>query len=87
MMEKYPDGWFWTNGIQQERARMLLVLAWLLRVEDTPEHRAWLDRIATDIGAARRTPVARSVKSSATLPWATSLLPNRTRAMARRKRR
>ena len=53
MMEKYPGGWFWTNGIQQERARMLLVLAWLLRIEDTPEHRAWLDRIATDIAAAQ----------------------------------
>ena len=53
MMEKYPGGWFWTNGIQQERARMLLVLAWLLRVEDTPEHRAWLDRIANDIAAAQ----------------------------------
>jgi hypothetical protein len=53
MMEKYPGGWFWTNGIQQERARMLLVLAWLVRVEDTPQHRAWLDRIATDMGAAQ----------------------------------
>ena len=53
MMEKYPSGWFWTNGIQQERARMLLVLAWLVRVDDTPEHRAWLDRIATDMGAAQ----------------------------------
>lgn len=53
MMEKYPGGWFWTNGMQQERARMLLVLSWLLRVENTPEHRAWLDRIAADIGAAQ----------------------------------
>ena len=52
-MEKYPGGWFWTNGIQQERARMLLVLAWLVRVEDTPEHRAWLDRIATDMAASQ----------------------------------
>jgi hypothetical protein len=52
-MEKYPGGWFWTNGIQQERARMLLVLAWLVRVEDTPEHRAWLDRMAGDISAAQ----------------------------------
>ena len=53
MMEKYPGGWFWTNGIQQERARMLLVLAWLLRVEDTPEHRTWLDRIANDMFASQ----------------------------------
>jgi len=41
-MAAYPDGWHWTNGIQQERARMLLPLAWLVRVEDTAEHREWL---------------------------------------------
>lgn len=44
-MESYPDGWKWTNGIQQERARMILPLAWLVRVQDTPEHREWLDRV------------------------------------------
>lgn len=44
-MEMYPDDWLWTNGIQQERARMILPLAWLVRVEDTPEHRAWLDKV------------------------------------------
>ncbi|WP_228691607.1 hypothetical protein [Lunatimonas sp.] len=44
-MESYPDEWLWTNGIQQERARMILPLAWLVRVDDTPEHREWLDRI------------------------------------------
>lgn len=49
MMETYPDQWQWTNGMQQERGRMLLTLAWLVRVEDTPEHRAWLKRIATDL--------------------------------------
>lgn len=43
MMEAYPDEWKWTNGIQQERARMTLCLAWLVKVEDTPEHRKWLD--------------------------------------------
>jgi len=42
----YPDQWKWTNGIQQERARMLLPLAWLVRVEDTPEHRQWLRSMA-----------------------------------------
>ena len=41
-MAAYPDHWVWMNGIQQERAKMLLPLAWLVRVEDTPEHRAWL---------------------------------------------
>ncbi len=53
MMDAYPDRWHWTNGLQQERARMLLPLAWLVRVEDTPEHRAWLRRIATDLIAAQ----------------------------------
>ena len=41
-METHTDGWRWTNGLAQERARMILPLAWLVRVEDTPEHRAWL---------------------------------------------
>lgn len=44
-MEAYPDKWSWTNGIQQERARMILPLAWLVRVEDTAEHRRWLDTV------------------------------------------
>ena len=44
-MEAYPE-WKWTNGIQQEYARMILPLAWLVRVEDTSQHRAWLDQIA-----------------------------------------
>ncbi len=48
-MECYPDKWKWTNGIQQERARMLLPLAWLVRIEDTPEHRAWLGKVAKDL--------------------------------------
>ncbi|HUT26144.1 MAG TPA: discoidin domain-containing protein [Sumerlaeia bacterium] len=49
MMEAYPDNWRWTNGIQQERGRMLLTLAWLIRVDDRPEHRAWLRRMAEDM--------------------------------------
>ncbi|CAL1517175.1 hypothetical protein [Chitinophaga sp. MM2321] len=48
-MQDYPDKWKWTNGIQQERARMVLPLAWLVRVEDTPEHRQWLDVIVQKI--------------------------------------
>ena len=48
-MEAYPDKWEWTNGIQQERAKMLLPLSWLLRIEDTPEHRGWLRIIANDL--------------------------------------
>lgn len=49
MMEAYPDKWRWTNGIQQERGRMLLTLAWLIRVDDQPEYRQWLKRIAKDM--------------------------------------
>ena len=45
----YPDKWRWTNGLQQERARMLLPLAWLIRIDDSSEHRQWLKQIATDM--------------------------------------
>ena len=48
-MAAYPDEWSWTNGIQQERARMLLPLAWLYRVSPTEEHKAWIDTIVADI--------------------------------------
>ena len=49
MVAAYPHEWRWTNGIQQERARMLLPLAWLVRLEDTREHRAWLRHIAGEL--------------------------------------
>jgi hypothetical protein len=49
MMKAYPADWRWTNGLQQERGRMLLPLAWLIRVDDRPEYRSWLKQIATDI--------------------------------------
>lgn len=48
-MKAYPVGWRWTNGIQQERARMVLPLAWLYRVAPTAEHRGWLYRILADL--------------------------------------
>jgi len=48
-MKAYPQQWRWTNGIAQERARMLLPLAWLVRLEDTPEHRRWLRQVAEDL--------------------------------------
>lgn len=48
-MEAYPDQWRWTNGLQQERARMLLPLAWLVRVEDTAKHREWLRKMASEM--------------------------------------
>jgi len=48
LMEAYPHKLEWFNGLQQERARLMLPLAWLVRVEDTPEHREWLRRIVGD---------------------------------------
>lgn len=47
MMEAFPNGWRWNDSM--ERARMLLCLSWLVRVDDTPEHREWLDRMAEAI--------------------------------------
>ncbi len=62
MMEAYPDKWRWQDNI--ERARMLLCLSWLIRVEDTPQHRAWLEKVAKDLlayqapcGALRERPI------------------------------
>ncbi|NOX55124.1 MAG: hypothetical protein GXP27_11950 [Planctomycetes bacterium] len=50
LMEAYPDRWSWViRSSQIERARALLPLAWLIRIEDTPEHRRWLRRVTTDL--------------------------------------
>ncbi len=46
MMAAYPDWRLEANRVEQERCRMLLPLAWLVRADDTPEHRQWLDTIA-----------------------------------------
>ena len=48
-MEGYPEGWTWTNGIAQEKARMILPLAWLLRIKDTPENRELLYTVLDDL--------------------------------------
>ena len=47
MMKAYPNGW--RLGDNSERSRMLLCLSWLVRLEDTPEHRQWLTTVATDL--------------------------------------
>ncbi len=49
MMESYPDKWLWGSSLQTQRARMVLPLAWLIRIEDTPEHRRWLDLVTSDM--------------------------------------
>lgn len=46
MMKAYPNWRLEANRYEQERCRMLLPLAWLVRADDTPEHRKWLDTIA-----------------------------------------
>ena len=46
MMAAYPNWRLEANRVETERCRMLLPLAWLVRVDDTPEHRKWLDTIA-----------------------------------------
>jgi hypothetical protein len=48
-MAVYPTGWGMTNGMVLLRSRMLLPLAWLVRVDDTPLHRQWLFRVAADL--------------------------------------
>ena len=49
-MERYPDRWGYAlHEMQMERGRILLPLAWLVRVDDTPEHRQWLRRIVDDM--------------------------------------
>jgi hypothetical protein len=48
-MAAYPDRWVWMNGIQQERAKMLLALAWLVRVEPTKTHTEWLRKMAAEL--------------------------------------
>ena len=46
MMASLGD-WKWTQSMTNELATLLLANAWLVRVDDTPEHRAWLDDVAT----------------------------------------
>ncbi len=50
MIGGYPARWDWClRSGTIERSRLLLPLAWLVRVDDTPEHRRWLRQIAEDL--------------------------------------
>lgn len=51
-VEAFPKQWRWNDT--NERSRMLLCLAWLVRLEDTPEHRGWLKTIADDLLARQQ---------------------------------
>ncbi len=54
LMAAYPEKWEWVvRSSQIERARALLPLAWLVRAEDTPEHRRWLRTVAQDLVASQ----------------------------------
>ncbi len=46
IMKTYPDHDIWTNG---SRARWLLPLSWLIKVDDIPIHRKWLNDMAGDL--------------------------------------
>lgn len=48
-MKAYPDQWIWTNSLTAEIARMILPLAFLVRVSDTPQHREWLIKMVDDL--------------------------------------
>lgn len=52
-MQAYPH-WKWTNGLSQEIARMLLPLAFLVRVDDSPEHRRWLQHMVDELLSLRQ---------------------------------
>jgi len=45
-IEQFPD-FQWQNGATGDWARVLLPFAMLVEVEDTPEHRVWLDKVCT----------------------------------------
>jgi hypothetical protein len=48
MMASLADGgWKWTQSMTNELSTMLLTLAWLVRADDTPLHRSWLDQVAS----------------------------------------
>jgi len=48
-MDAYPEKWLWGSSMQTQRARMILPLAWLVRIENTEEHRQWLDKMINEI--------------------------------------
>jgi hypothetical protein len=53
-MEVYSDGWRWSTGLAEEKCRMLLPLAWLVRVDDTPGHRTWLMKAVDSVIALQQ---------------------------------
>jgi hypothetical protein len=48
-MDAYPGKWLWGSSMQMQRARMILPLAWLVRVSNTKEHRQWLNKMISEL--------------------------------------
>ncbi|MBP1583906.1 MAG: hypothetical protein J6866_08110, partial [Victivallales bacterium] len=47
-LEQFPD-FLWQNGASGDWARCLLPFAFLVEIEDTAEHREWLDRVCRQV--------------------------------------
>jgi hypothetical protein len=73
MMEHYPAYWQATsNGITMQRARMLLPLAWLCRVEDTDVHRGWLAQVASGLLARQNASTGAIQEEISAAGWGSS---------------
>ena len=49
VMERFPHELKWQNSLTGEISRMLLPLSFLMRVDPTQEHRAWLERAVDEM--------------------------------------
>jgi hypothetical protein len=79
MMSHYPARWVPTqNGITMQRARMLLPLAWLVRVNGSAEHRGWLRTVADGLLARQAACGALREEVSAKGWAAATRVPNNT---------
>lgn len=72
MMKAYPDHWIAECGrMDEELCHMLLPLAYLIRVEDKPEYRAWLGRLVDDIVA--NTHACGAIPQRVTVPYSSNM--------------
>ena len=54
LMARWPTKWTCLQTETEELAHEILVLAWLVRVNNTAQPRAWLDMVASDLIAHRK---------------------------------
>ena len=72
MMKAYPDHWIAECGrMDEELCHMLLPLCYLIRVEDKPEYRAWLQRLVDDIVA--NTEPCGAIPQRVTVPYSSNM--------------